>query len=371
MDNPFTITVYDKAFVRQGWVNDPIAVQVIPRHNAVGTATITVTSNHRKLDALIAPGARVVIEYKGEHAMSGYITKREGQGPITEGTITLTVSDDLWLIWRMLGWPVPGALLTAQGVKEDSRTGAAETVAKAFITANLAHNTVDPITVATNQARGSSIGPIKTRMAILADVLMTAVDGAGIGLQARQVGNRIVLDAYVPRTFPHTLSELAGTVLSWTWSNSDPTITRAIIGGPNENTSREFRQVVGTATETLYGYTVEGFADARSAINNAEIDAAGTTALTEGMDKRGFAVVLSESKVFHYGDVGVRVGDKVTISIGDRTMTDVLREATLTFDRDNGMVITPVIGERTDDPDRNLASFIGGLARGIRDLRTR
>jgi hypothetical protein len=370
MRNPFGVTVYDKDFTFVGLLNDYTSLSVTPRHNQIGTAELVVPSDHRRLPDLAAIGARLIITYEGEHLMSGYLPTRDGAGPERAGQFTFHLKDDLWLVWRLLGWPVPGAALNAQGVKRDVRTGDAETVAKGFITANAAH-LVDTVTVATNLNRGDTV-TVESRMAVLADVLMPAVDAAGIGVSVRQSGSGLLVDVYEPTVFPHTLSERSGTITDWSWSQTDEESTVSIVGGPNENTSREFRRVRDSARETALGYSIESFVDARSAENNTEMDAAGTAALAEAGPKSGFRVSLSESKHFRYGGPnGVHVGDSVTVDVGGQTLTDVLREATLTFDRDSGVQVVPAIGERTDDPNKTLLTFLSKLTRGVRDLRTR
>jgi hypothetical protein len=316
-----------------------------------------------------ADGARAVITYEGQHLMSGYLTSADGSGPTLAGQTTYHLVDDLWLLWRMLGWPVPGSALDAQGVKQDTRTGTAEAVLKGFVTANKPH-LVDTVTVATSLGRGATI-TVASRMAVLADVLMTAVDQAGIGVSVKQSGSGLLVDCYTPRVFPHTLSEQSGSILSWEWSKAAPTLTSAIIGGPNENTSREFRRVRNSSRETALGYTVEGFVDARSAENSTEMDAAGTQGLADAGPKYGFKVSLSESKNFGYGVAGVLVGDTVTVNIGTRTRTDVLREASMTYTSENGLQIVPAVGERSDDPDKTLGDYLSSIASAIRNLRTR
>jgi hypothetical protein len=315
--------------------------------------------------------SRLVITYEGEHLMSGYLPTKDGAGPERAGQFTFHLKDDLWLLWRMLAWPVPGSALTAQGVKEDIRTGTAEAVVKGFVTANKAH-LVDNVTVATSLGRGATITSAGGRMAVLADFLMTQVDLAGIGVSVKQSGSGLLVDCYTPSVFPHTLSERSGTVTDWSWSQADEDSTVSIVGGPNENTSREFRRVRDSARETALGYSIESFVDGRSTENNTQMDAAGTAALAEAGPKSGFKVSLSESKHFRYGGTnGVRVGDQVTVDVGGQTITDILREATLTFDRDNGVQIVPAIGERSDDPNTMLVNFVSKLTRGVRELRTR
>jgi hypothetical protein len=364
-----SIEIHDKTLHRVGWVNDPTSLTVTARHNNIGSAELVVPSDHRRLPLLLAPGARLVIDYRGERLMSGYIRNRSGDfGP--DGTITLPVQDDLWMLERMLGWPLPSAAINAQGAKQDTRTGPAETVAKGFVSANAPHM-VDPITVAADLGRGSSI-TVSSRMKQLSEVLLTVVDQAGIGLRAVQQGSQVVFDAYVPKVYSRKLSRAAGTILTASWSQGDPTMTRAIAGGPNTGTSREFGIVTNAALEASYGYTVEGFVDAQSAESSTARDLQGSQALAAAGPTSGFKVTLSESAAFRYGGTsGVHVGDRITITEGGNDYTDVLREAKLTFDRDGGLRVEPSIGEHTDDPDRVLAQYLGSAVAAIRDLRTR
>lgn len=372
------IEIHDKTLHRVGWVNDPTSLTVTAVHNGIGSAELVVPSDHHRVPLLRAKGARLVIDYRGERLMSGYIRNRSGVfGP--DGTMTFPVQDDLWLLERMLGWPAPTAAINAQGVKQDTRTGPAETVAKGFVAGVLAHNTVDPITVAPDLGRGSTI-TASSRMKQLSEVLLTACDLAGIGLKATQQGGdvgqgRIVFDAYVPKVFPRKLSRAARTILTASWSEGDPTMTRAIAGGPLADTSREFGQVigaVGAARETDLGYTIEGFVDAQSAESSTARDAQGTTALAAAGPTAGYSVTLSESGAFLYGGPnGVHRGDMITITEGGADYADVLRQAKLTFDRETGLTLEPVIGDHSDDPSRTLTQFLGSAYSAIRDLRTR
>ena len=66
----------------------------------------------------------------------------------------------------------------------------------------------------------------------------------------------------------------------------------------------------------------------------------------------------------------VRVGDQVTTRIAPGAdITDVLREARITWTVDAGLEVTPVVGERSDDTSTVLHRVVSQLARGIRDLK--
>lgn len=376
MDSPFRVTCYDGALQRTGWLGDPTQMVVTPRHLAIGEAKITIPTSHPKLELLTAEGARVVCEYDPgggwQHLISGPVRQITGTGPSSSGTVTVRVEDDLRLLWRVLGWPVPGSPLTGQTAREDRRTGPAETVAKQFIAANAVTRLGLPVTVVPTHGWGASI-TVAMRMSVLADRLIPAMDTAGIGLTVRQSGATLSVDAYVPATWPVTLTEASGVVQGWDWSRDAPTVTRTVVGGQGEGTVREFRHrpssTATTPLEAQWGDKVEAFTDARDTDVAAELDARGDQTLAEGAPKAGLQLVLSDTPTFRYGSQ-VRVGDRVTVDIGQGvTITDVLREAVLDWGP-AGLQVTPTVGERSG-PDRVLVRALSGFSRAVRHLMTR
>lgn len=369
---PFVIEVFNKAFQREGWIGDPLAVTATPRHNAIGTASFTVASDHRRLPALAAPGARCRIKYLGEHLLSGRVGVLGGKGPGLSGEVELTVEDDFRLMYSVLGWPVPTAALTAQTVAYNTRTGPAETVAKAFVKANAIDRLGLPVLIAADQGRGANV-TISLRMHPLADRILPVIEPAGIGLTVRQEGTKLVVDAYEPVDYPRLLSEASGTVSDWKWSSSAPMATRVVAGLQGEAQARTFYSKTDPARETEWGDKIEVFRDARDIADDPSL--AGTRmqeSLDEGAPTSGLSLTLSETRAFSYdptGTTGVRVGDRVRIEVGpDVVVEDLLREVTIGWTADEGLQVTPVVGERTDDPDRALARTVAALARGFRNL---
>jgi hypothetical protein len=368
-DQPFTVAVFDKAFARKGFVGDPVALSATVRHNALSTATITVSSDHRRLPDLSADGARVVLTYDGQHLLSGPVRRLRGQGPASSGTVEVDVEDDWRLLQRVLGWPVPGAALTAQTSAYDKRTGAAETVLKAFVTANAVTRLGLPVTVAADQARGGNVD-VSMRFHPLADRLYPAVDQARIGVTVRQSGAGLLLDCYTPALHPRTLSEQSGVVQSWSWSRTGPGSTRVIAGDQGEATARSFTSTVDAAREAAWGDRIEVFVDARDTDVATEVTARRAEALAEGAPRAGLSLELAETSTFRYGKA-VRVGDRVRVEVGPGVVVeDVLREAVLSWTAQDGLLVTPAVGERTDDPSHVLARAVARLARGVRDLHS-
>ena len=373
MDSPFAITVYDKGFARKGTVGAPQALTVTPRHNQQPTAQLVVPSTSPRLNDLLTAGARVVITYKGDHLLSGPVRSMQAQGPSSSASFTFQILDDWWLLNRLLAWPVPANALTAQSVEYETRTGAAETVLKAIVTANKSRST-PTVTVAADGARGASI-TVSNRFHPVADRTIPLVDAAGIGVTVKQVGTGITVDCYAVATYPRTLTEASGIVRDWSWSSEGPKATRVIVGGQGEGVARAFRSRTSSLLESLYGYSVEGFKDATDATTDADLDLRGDQFLVENAPTSGMAVTLSETSVFKYsptGTGGVRVGDLVTIETAPGvTITDVLRECTLAWSVDKGLEVTPQVGDRSGDPSLTLASAVAGLARGFRTLARR
>lgn len=371
MDKPFTLTVFDKNLNRAGFIAQPISVSVTPRHNAIGSLTLTLPLIERLLPAVTAPGARITCDYLGEPIFSGPRRALTGVGPLSSGSVTISFEDDKRLMWRLVGYPSPGSPIDTQPYKEDRRVGPAETVFKEYISANKGRDP-RPITVVPTHGWGSTIDITGMRMVPLADKLIEPFDQSGLGFTVKQNATGLIVDCYQPRTFNRALTVGGGALLGWTWSEQPPSATATIIGGPNVGTSREFTRLSNAPRQAEWGDVIEVLTDAGSEVLTADRAAAGQKTLDAAGPKAGFGITLQETKAFHYGGPGgLRVGDMVTANVAGQDRTDVLREATLSWDRENGFRVAPVMGDHTDDPDKFLLSLVATLRRGVRNLTNR
>lgn len=373
MDAPFEITVWSGDMgTRHGWIGDPLSVKVTERHNAVSTGEVVVPASHRLISTLITPGTRLCVDYGARRVLSGPIRGVKGEGPSSSGDVTLAVEGDWRLFHRVLGWPVPGNAITNQNVAYYTASGAAETVLKGIVTANAVTRLGLPVTVATNLARGSSI-KVTSRMHPLADRLFPAVEDAGLGVSVVQddASGTLLVDVYEPATYPRTLTEDGGTVLDWSWSLAGPGATRVIVGdGSGEGTSRVFASQVDSSRESAWVDRIEVFRDARDTTDTDTVNQRKAEALADGAPTSGLKVTLAETSVFKYGvPGGVAVGDVVSLEVGPGVViTDVLREAVLSWTAADGFSVEPVIGERADDPSTATARSIAALARAVKNL---
>lgn len=386
VESPFEVVVYDKNLQRIGWLGDPLSIVATPRHNEQPSASITVPADHRLARALATPGTRVVVLYQDEQEVAGPVHLIEaGRGQAGVATRTMHVRDDWSIFGRLLGWPNPAGDINAQGDDgtHDVRTGPAETVLKGFLSANLARIGAGahhlPVTIAPDQGRGATV-TVQARMQPLRDRLFPVVDQAGIGVTVRQTLTGLVVDCYEPVDFPLVLSEDGGSLIGNEWSLRAPEVTRVIVGADGQGDSRVFRgPFVNTTAETTYRTVSETFVDARDLKSTdpnftALVQARANEVLAEGAARSGLSVRLAETDVFRYGGpLGVRVGDRVPVELEPETdteaavvITDVLRSATLTWSA-AGVNVTPLVGDRVDDPEQTLARALAAVARRQRN----
>ena len=260
---PFKITVYNKSLVRKAIISTPLALRVIPRHNLKGTATFSLALDHPALAELMEAGSRVVIEYRGKHALSGPVTKRSINGPSISGSATFMVEDDFRILQGAIGWPVPTSAITDQSAAEHFvLTGPAETVLKTVARKNIKDRLGVGVTIAPDLGRGSVI-TLEVRMEPIFDKMIQQVESAGLGITVKQSGSVITLDVYQPSTYGPVLSEESGIVQDWSWTNSAPLVTDLVVGGRGEGVEREFRKFSDSAARSTWAVITENFVDAR------------------------------------------------------------------------------------------------------------
>ena len=351
----------------RGWVGRALDVKPTIRHNVKSTATFRIDSDHIRAADLMTAGARVVIYRRGEFQMSGPVRRSVGQFAM-DSSLTFTVEDDFRILNNWLAWPKPWAAVTAQDIEYRTITGPAETVVKTIMMEN-ALRLGYPLTAAPDQGRGE-IGTYTFRFHPAYDRLFPAVDQAGIGVTVKHSGNGLVLDCYEPRNYPHLLSPESGTVIGGSYSLAAPTATRVVVGGNGEGVARDFRTYQDSGREVDWTDVIEVMKDARDSGSGDIYAHRADEALAEGAPLAGLSLELTETEHFRYGGKGLRVGDLVTALINGQPYADTLREVQLSFDKD-GDNATPVIGERNDDPDAQLAKSIRALKRDNNDRMAR
>lgn len=282
-----------------------------------------------------------------------------------------------------------------------------ESAIKNIIESNLLGRLGRPIVIAPDLQRGGNARaegmlPL-VRMSRVDEAVQPLLDWSGLGLRLIQLpeANRVTVDVYEPETWEAVLTPESGIIPDGQWSLNPPNATRALIGGPGEGIDRAFYEVQdATGLEDEYGDVIEVFRDATGASLNwpgsvadaykvakyyllrpevASNDktsfvnylaAAGVKGLSEGAPSSGVAVTLSETETFHFGGAdGIQLGESVTIQAAGQPFTDRVTECKFSLTKD-GFKVDPIVGNKTDDPDRMLAEAIARLAGAQRRLST-
>ncbi len=374
MDIP-RIIVLDKNFTPLGEIGAPTSLTATPRHMLASTAEISLPASHRLaaklVDADNTIGPRILIQHRGQELVSGWVGDVRGFGPAHSAQLTVNVDGYFNLLHDILAWPNPRGGIGSQGGDGGfyKATGPAETVAKNLIEANVARLGL-PVEVEPSAGRGAKIS-IEARFTTLADALLEKVEAAGIGLRVVQNPAGYRVEAYAPTVWGRTLTEASGSVLSWAWAKHPAKATRVVVGGSGAREQRVFRNVANTTLEAGVGRIREHFTDGLETTDNTELDKAGQEYLTTNGPALGLSVELQESKHLTYGGAkGLRVGDKVSLEVGPGlTIEDVLREAPLTWTKEQGVSISQQVGDENPDPQITMIQRIASLGKQMRLLK--
>ena len=411
------MTVFDKNFQRKGWIGNPISYSFTPRFNAQGTGSIMLKQGDPILAHLLADGARIVCDYRGEHLMSGRQWGAEG-GLLPADPVTVQIRAD-WMSLGTLAFVDPAGNVGPSSLSDPAQatvTGAQtagtvenqgghfawpdtittrEAAIKHLLAANLRDRLGIPLHVAADRGRGGTVSQLpQLRMGTLADAVGPLLTGGGLGLELSHLidSDRLSLDVWEPRTYARKLTARSGIVRGGRWRLSPPDATRAVVAGPGEMAARAFLSIVDSTLEARYGVILERSRDATngtlewgelaeslqvakyyllrpeiSAVDKAaflrRLGDAGADLLAETGPTSGLSMQLSETKNFHFGGAdGVHLGDRLTVTAQGIDFTEPLTECTISLSKDGAFNVTPAVGQITDSPARNLALAIAALA---------
>lgn len=430
---PFDITVYSKQLQPQGKVGGARQSTFDPRWNALGVGAFSVTAKDRVRQFLEEPGARVTVRYRDEHLMSGPIRKIAGDFK-PNGLITYSIEDDWRELTNTLGWVAPNAgtytsgRLSPSSLTDDAQSvstaahaagtasgsgyyvfpaalSSAESLIKNLLSMNftrLGRNVrVLPDLQRGGNARSAGMVP-QVRFDTLEEAIGELLAWSGLTLRVWHDGGPTLLaDVFQPTVRPQPLTPESGIVKSGKWSISGPRATRTVMGGPGEDNARDFYGLNdATGLEAEWGDIIEVFRDATGAtltwpdavaealrvskyfrlrpeasatdkaVYEAYLVKAGRTGLAEGRPTSGLSVELAETRAFHFhGADGVHLGDSVRVAGQGQVFDAPVTAAALKFDG-SAFTVTPQLGERTDDPNAQLAQAIRRLMAGSRRRAT-
>jgi hypothetical protein len=452
MENPFDIVIYDKFMEPTGFVVDPIFANFVPSWNNQGYGNFMLTADNPHTEALQADGARLTVQYRGQHVLSGPI--RSWQGDVLDnGTITYQVLDDICHLENTLlfvnpnnslqaqslsdlaqAWPEgpltvgtvdnqdayyywPDSLMTLAAVQpfpvpDDPEPitvyeVAAETAIKYVIQDQLGNRLGYNLNILPNRLRGGDVSDElpRIRFAPMNEIMtpLTKKSGLGVRIWQEPYGKVLNVDVVEAREWEQPLTAESGIIVSGSYQIRRPDVTRAIVMGNGETAARAFYGTEGrgwvTEDEKRFGQIIEVPRDAtagdlkwpddladqyrvpkyyRFRVTDIEwqkylkyLKAAEQTGLDEGAARSSLSLRLAETDTFHYGGAdGIQLGDQVTVIVRGVEFKDVVTEAQITFTRENGLKVEPIIGQFEDDPDRMLLENVAAISRALRRLST-
>lgn len=332
-----------------------------------------------------AAGWGIIATLDREPILSGYVEdpERRRTSASSLGTVQVSGADDLGVVAAMLAWPAPDRDIGVQLIA-DRREGPAETVIKGYVGANIgvgrASSRRDPaaplareVTVAPDLGRGPTISH-RARFDPLLDVVRACAAGTDLGISVTQQGAALVFDVHETQERPSAVFSFElGNLDEVVWRDAMPEATHAIVGGPGEGNSRDFRVRADSAAAQAWRMASEVFVDERSEENNTALDRAGDTALEEARRAGIIEATLADTPRLTFGrDYGL--GDRVTIHPEPGTaFVDQITSVTIEADRGAGtLTITPAVGwaaglyeTRQDREIAQLRRALGALERSL------
>jgi hypothetical protein len=371
----------------------------------------------------LLPNGDVVFQLQGDWRILPNTTAVVAPAhPLTPTALTATIPAGWGQTWLPGGGADAGPDGTTQGQygyylwPDGSAASAgvyvayAESAVKNLIDVNALKRLGRPITIAPDlqrggDARAAGVLP-NVRMSKLEDAVRPLLAWSGLGLRVMQeaMGKTINVEVYEPSEWGAPLTVASGVVEDGGWSLNPPIATRVIVGGPGELADRAFWGSVDAGLEGEYGDIIEVFRDATGAglkwpdalaevyrvakyyLLRPEVsfpdrvtftnylNAAAAVGLLDGVPTAGVQASLSESETFYFGGTdGVQLGDRVTIKTGEgasvQEFTDIITEAKFSLSS-TGFEVEPILGIKSDDPNRALADAVATLAASQRRLST-
>jgi hypothetical protein len=103
-----------------------------------------------------------------------------------------------------------------------------------------------------------------------------------------------------------------GTLASFSYKRTAPTMTYAIVGGDGEGTARTFSEKANGSLQALWGRIEDDLVDSRNGNSAAELSQSADQALAEGAGTTSLSVTPIDLDTQRYG-VDYMLGDKVTV----------------------------------------------------------
>ena len=388
----YTIRVRNSSRQLLGEVDAYRHFECVLRHNSVSTWDLELDANHPMAGYLATPGNGVIVTRTIIHATTGLVIQSSIllSGPIWHferrkqgNSLLIAGFDDTAYLSMRDAWPVPSAAVAGDFATSayDTRSGAAETVIRAYINYNAGPGApvarqISGLTLDTDLGRGSTVhGNARFDQMTTKDglgIIQVLANVGGIGFKIIQSGTNLQLQFYVPSDLTATvkLADELGTIADFTYSLDGPDLDSGgnfvVAGGQGEGTARTFVLGSDSASITKWG-RIETFRDARDTSDATTLSERITDTLNSSAEKVSFQATLAQTDSLIYGR-DFNIGDKVTCVIDGTSMTNIVQEVNIALDMSSAETVTPLVGSMNP---ANISEVLANFARQINRAQAR
>ena len=379
------VYVRDPNLKRLGQVTDYTELTVVPRNNAVGAITMTISADSPAAPLLVEGNGLIVKTAAGDTVLSGPIRTPDWQRSTNDagsGKLTIGAVSDTEILARYTCWPVPTAAIGSQTASVYKiNVGAAETGMRDLVNLNAgpgaqASRKNPLLTLAPNGFHGATLVREVNQFDNLLTVLQDIAAAAGLGFRVIQVGSALQFQVFQPvnRSGTARFSFGLGNLTDASYTTTPPTCTRAIVvagGSPSPRVCKVYDR-----TDPLWpGLVLEQFVDqtgvdTASVDLTAQMDQAGEEALTNGAGQGSLSISPIDLPLLQYGR-DYNVGDIVSAQLrGGTWYTDVVQEVTLTSNVGESST-RAAVGGSASGRDSRIYQYLAQLKRDVGRIKNR
>lgn len=360
----------DADLLTQAQVEDYLQITINPVFNDVGTWELLLDASSPSLDFLLVPNAGIRVLLDGVLLMSGPVTKTTyaRQGDATTFTVN-GASDDIWLKRRVAHMQPASTAPPYSTQAYDVRTNAASQAIREYVDANAGPSAISvrrvPHLVIGADLPGTPTITGKARMQVLADLVTDlSLQAGGLGWRVVQVDQTLEFQVYQPtdKSGSVKFAPELGNLGDFSLEQGAPEVTYVYVGGGGADTARTF--IEGSDADTLSAYgRYEEFHDRSDTSDGLTIAQTIEQELAEKTQSTVLSITPFDTDQQKYG-VHYGLGDKVSVVVGGRPISETIRKVTLTYTADGPITIQSDI----TSPNRTDAFEV---FRQLRDLKYR
>lgn len=311
----YKIYVRDQYFNRVAEIDDYQQLELKPSFNAVGAWQLTLPTNTDAANELIKPQAGIIVVRNGITLFSGPVNQKGRKWDANSDVLTVSGFDDMIFLQQHLAYPVPGGPPYTNDY--DVRTGATETIIKAYVNANIGSgastNRKINITTDTDLGRGSTVTGRARFDTLLELCASIALQGGDLGFKVVQVGNALQFQVYQPsdKTASVVFSPLLGNLLDFEYTETNPETNYVIAGGGGVGAARTIVESGDSNSISTFG-RVESFLDQRDTTDITELNQAISGELSQKASQNSLNITPIDTDGIAFGR-DYNLGDKVTV----------------------------------------------------------